>query len=182
MWWWRRVVVPPLPAHSSLPWPATPRRAMLGLKPDVDSPEALASAPQQQQQQPQQQQAPTSVRGGGEGATAGLPVRSRILEHTASSLARCNATLQHAAGPQSQAAAAAAPAAVAGPAPSFRSFGSPLPPLRSRPGSSLEQRDGSSTPVGVEGLTPEAPAGGWVGWRARCGARRCAACLWRTEC
>ena len=95
-----------------------------------------AAGPQQQQQQ--------------------HPVRSRIFEHTASSLARCAATqqaLQHQGSAVLQ-------HQVSGPL-SARGVTSPTPPARSRAVSASAERAqeaGNSTPVGAEGQdTPEAP-------------------------
>lgn len=126
---------------------------MLGLKPDVATPSAPTLAPTS---------APTSApqSAHGEGGSGGGQVFSRLLEHTASSLARCAATLPH-VPTQSHAhlPAAAASAAAAAPAPAAtaRAFGSPLLP-RSRGGSANHERDASTTPVGAEGATPDGSA------------------------
>ena len=150
---------------------------MLGLQPSEDSggPSATSvpQAPQQQQQQQQQpvgaaQHQPHARSGDGASGSSG-PVFSRLLEHTASSLARCADRVHHpppsvAVQQQQQvqqpvaATAAAAPAAAA---PATRvAFGSPMPPPRSRSSTSSQdgqagQPDAGSTPVGAEGLTPE---------------------------
>ncbi|KAL4427717.1 hypothetical protein ABPG75_001806 [Micractinium tetrahymenae] len=136
-------------------------RLMLGLSPEVESPMAAAAA------------AAVAAVGCGAGGSSGAghqaqlsargdtTARSRILEHTASSLARCAATQPHRSTQQHAHQQTAAPAPVA----SARggAFGSPMPPpaaARSRAGSASAEAhaDASTTPVGAEGQqTPEAP-------------------------
>lgn len=139
-----------------LPTQPAARRLMLGLNPEADTPTGPSSAPA-----PAPTSAPASAPatargergGGGSGA-----VSSRLLEHTASSLARCAATLQHvpAAQPGHGSSGGGAPASGSAPL-TARAFGSPLPPAgRSRTSSLGVERD--ATPVGAEGPTPDAAA------------------------
>ena len=96
--------------------------------------------------------------GGSAGSTAGW---TRVLEHTASSLARCAAThavhsvpQQQQQQQQQQQPAAVPPVALA----AARAFGSPLQPARSRAAStsSMYEPAENLTPVGAGGHTPEA--------------------------
>ena len=169
--WW-------LVSSTSSATPACPGptcRVMLGLHPDADSgatsQQQQPTPPLQQQtaaaQQPPQPRGAEGAPGSGGAGSSSAPVFSRLLEHTASSLARCADRVHHpppsvAAQQQPQHNQQQQPAAAAAVAPpaSRAAFGSPLPPPRSR-GSTAGQEgqqaraDAGSTPVGAEGQTPE---------------------------
>jgi hypothetical protein len=146
---------PEVPATEG-PGPAAPQQAQQLQQPlrSARGEEGSRSASQQQQQQQQQ---PKSARGEVPPLPA-LPPRSRILEHTASSLARCAATLAHSTAPAPhQPTSASAPPT----APGTRPFGSPLASSRGRAPSDageVARGDGGVTPLGAGGQTPQAPA------------------------